>query len=419
MAKRIQSHLSGLRGPLAALSVMVASLLVFGSIVIGCGAPPEPTPESSNPFYIAPGSRDFSGNQALLERIRETPHGYFRFVNMEFSQEVCRRFGESLEDSPALNLHGDAHIEQYAVTDLGRGLTDFDDSSTGPGAVDLLRFGVSLDLTCRANGWEDRAVEIFDEFLRGYREALENPELEAAEPVVAQRMRADFSYDREAYFEWVDSMMEPVADDESAALLDAMVPYVEAMLVEDPAFGNEYFEVVQLGHLKMGIGSALDIKYLVRIRGASDEPLDDVVLEIKQVRDLTGIDCIQVSRGEDPFRILVGQSRIAYEPYRLLGYVRFDDNSFWVHSWVDNYEEVDLDEVFGSPEELSEVAYDIGVQLGRGHPNQIAYPLDIQIRREQLMLLDLHRKELKEVCAEMADEIVDAWTLFTENSSGS
>ena len=398
----------------AGLALGAALTLLIGSWLTGCGGPPEPAavPEPTNPLLINPAARDFSENLPLLERIRSTPHGYFRFVNIEFSQEVCRRFGEALEDSPALNLHGDAHIEQYAVTDLGRGLTDFDDSSTGPAAVDLLRYGVSLVLTSEANGWEEHEVAVFDEFLRGYREALEDPTLEATEPAVALRMRAEFSYDREAYFKWVDTLMEPVPEDEGGALLESMAPYVDAMLAENPDLGGEYFEVNQIGQLRMGIGSALDLKYLVRIRGESEDPLDDVVLEIKQVRDLTGIDCIQVAQGEDPFRILVGQSRIAYEPYRFLGYVRFRDNSFWVHAWVDNYEEVDLDETFESPAELSEVAFDIGVQLGRGHPNQIAYPLDIQIRREQLRLLDLHEQELKETCAELADVAVEAWELF-------
>ena len=37
---------------------------------------------------------------------------------------------------PLFNLHGDAHLEQYAITDLGRGLTDFDDSSRGPAIVE-------------------------------------------------------------------------------------------------------------------------------------------------------------------------------------------------------------------------------------------------------------------------------------------
>ena len=50
----------------------------------------------------------------------------------------------------------------------------------------------------------------------------------------------------------------------------------------------------------MGVGSALDLKFLVRVRGATGDPLDDVVLQVKQVRDLGGIPCIRTDPGADP-----------------------------------------------------------------------------------------------------------------------
>ena len=213
--------------------------------------------------------------------------------------------------------------------------------------------------------------------------------------------------------------MEPVAEDEKHGLMEAMTSYFKAMQVGSPERGPEFFQVQDIGHLKMGIGSALDIKYLVRIRGPSDDPGDDEVLEVKQVRDLTGIDCILVGLGSDPSRILIGQSSIAYEPYTLLGYVRWRDFTFWVHAWEDNYAEVAIDHTFQSPEELGEVAYDIGVQLGRGHPNQIPPPLDLQFRLEQIRLLDLHETELKSECRDFADRVTAAWDRFrTAAASG-
>ena len=126
---------------------------------------------SSNPLYVDPSTQDFSRNPKLLERILSGPHGYFRFINIPFSNEVCRRFKNAIKGTTFLNLHGDAHLEQYAVTDLGRGLTDFDDSSTGPGFIDLMRFGVSLQLACRTQGWGECTAELYGEFLHGYRDA--------------------------------------------------------------------------------------------------------------------------------------------------------------------------------------------------------------------------------------------------------
>ena len=78
-------------------------------------------------------------------------------MNTPFAEAVCMSFHEYLGDIPSVNHHGDAHLENYAITEQGRGLTDFDDTTIGPMILDLVCFGVSIHLACRANGWEDKA----------------------------------------------------------------------------------------------------------------------------------------------------------------------------------------------------------------------------------------------------------------------
>ncbi len=398
--------------------VAVTCLVAFSLLSIAaCDRPgkdqaPPIAVASANPLFVDPASRDFSQNPKLLERVLGTPHDYFRFINVPFSREVCRRFGADVVGTPSFNLHGDAHIEQYATTDLGRGLTDFDDSSTGPAIVDLARFGVSLYLATDQAGVGPESAAIFDRFLSGYRAALDDPAIEVPEPRLAVRKRAKFKYDREAYFRFIDSIMEPVPEDEALGLEESLGPYVEVMLEESPDLPADFFTVEGLGYLRQGIGSALDIKYLARVRGPSPEPLDDVVLEIKQVRDLTDIECISVAAGADPFRVLIGQARIATEPYKYLGYARFRDHTFWVHAWVENYKEIDIEDDLTDPEEVAEVAFDVGVQLGRGHVKAIAQPLDLQLRREQMRLIDRDAEKIKSACRELADLAVEAWEEF-------
>lgn len=391
----------------------VVSGLVVLLFIAGCGREdPVPPPAPTNPMFVDPALRDFSDNPALLERILASPHGYLRFVNIQFSSEVCRRAGHLLDGVPLFNLHGDAHIEQYAVTDLGRGLTDFDDSSTGPAVIDLLRMGVSLRLASEMRGWQAEADAVFDSFIAGYRAALEDPEIRVGIPAVAKRLAADFKYDRDDYFEWVDSIVDPVPQDEAERLREALATYVELILEQQADLDQSFFEIVDLGYLRLGIGSALDRKYLVRVGGASDAPEDDVVLELKQVRDLGDIECISVGRGTEPLRILIGQSRIAYQPYSLLGYVRFDGLTFWVHAWVDNYAEASVVETFESVAELAETAFDIGVQLGRGHPNEVGAELDLQVRRELLRLLARDEEQIKEFSRILAAQVIEAWEAF-------
>jgi hypothetical protein len=374
-------------------------------------------PDAGTPLYVDPTSRDFSDNPKLLKRILASPHGYFRFINVPFSQEVCRRFSAENAGTHAFNLHGDAHLEQYAVTDLGRGLTDFDDSSTGPASIDLARLGVSVHLAARQQGFAEAAPEIFDEFLLGYRTGLKKPATQVDEPALARAKREKFRHDYEGYFSFVESVMEPIPQVEADELKSALADYFKAMTAQYPELGEEFFGIEQMGYLRQGIGSALDMKFLIRTRGASDNPLDDVVLEVKEVRDITAIDCIHVPSGSDPLRVLVGHSRIANEPFRFLGYARFQGRTFWVHAWVENYSELDLEDL-ESAAELREVAFDIGVQLGRGHATDIAGPVEQQLRQEQSLLVERDAEKIKAVCQELASEVVAAWEQFKATADG-
>lgn len=401
----------------------VWACVVGCTVVAGCTSTPVPGPGPTTPhppanvLYVSPDNADFSANPKLLQRILSSPHGYFRFVNRAFATETCRRLAATVGHLPDVNLHGDAHVEQYAVTDLGRGLTDFDDSTSGPAAIDLLRFSVSLRLTCSQRGWEGAAEGLIARFLQGYRDALVNPEVVCAEPSVVSRIRKKFKYDRKAYFEWVDSIVKSVPEQEQAQLREALKPYVEMMFAEDGSLAPGYFTVKSIGGLQMGIGSALDLKYLVRVEGVTAAPDDDVVLEVKEVRNLRGIACISHQDKIDPFRILVGQSRIAYEPYKLLGYLSHRDRVFWIHSWVDNYKEMKIGKSFASVEELTEVVYDVGVQLGRGHPAKIADPLGLQLRMAQIKMLDEHREDILRASSKMAADTLSAWSRFKEEAT--
>lgn len=384
-------------------------------------APETKTSKDSDRLLVPPTSYDFGQNPKLLERIVQSPHGYYRFINVPFSQEVCDQFEEEIRTAPTVNLHGDAHLEQYAITDLGRGLTDFDDSSTGPALIDLLRFGVSLRLTCIAQGWETDADGLYQDFLRGYRTALDNPKHAAPEPKLAKVIREKFKADRSGYFKWIDSIMEPMEGGTREELVQAMKPYVETMLKQEEC-SRDFFNIVNIGYLKMGIGSALDQKFLIRVRGPTDSPNDDVVLEVKEVRDLSGIGCVQGTKNADPFRILVGQSRIAYKPYRFLGYVRLKERTFWIHSWVDNYKELKIRGSFESKEDLAEVVYDVGVQLGQGHVKKIAEPLGHQLRAAQIRMLDRRQKDLSNAVVKLTKDTINAWEHFRsriEKSNGS
>ncbi|MBD3385687.1 DUF2252 domain-containing protein [candidate division KSB1 bacterium] len=383
--------------------------LIFFSLFFYCH---QRSLEKEIPLYVHPDHFDFSQNPQLLQRIVSTPHGYYRFINVQFAGLVCERLKEMKLPAHALNLHGDAHLEQYAVTDIGRGLTDFDDASSGPGLIDWMRFSTSLYLACYQKEWTEHYETLFQTFFRGYRDALNDSAVEVPEPVIVQRLKNCFITDRKVYFQWIDTLIDPLSRGEQDSLLKAFDEYVVTMLNENPSLPDSFFKVVKIGYLRMGIGSALDVKYLLRIRGPGPDPLDDEILEIKQVRDLDPISCINPGSKFDPFRIMIAQARIAYEPFQYLGYFRYCQKTFWVHGWVDNYQQVDIETTFHTVDELAQVVYDIGVQLGMGHTNQIAAPFDEQLRQKLKRVIDQYDRDIFQLSVDLAKLSLDAHSRF-------
>jgi hypothetical protein len=392
--------------------------------LLSCGG--EPVPDGASPLQISAESYDFSAAPDLLERLRTTPHTYFRFINREFTQEVCHRYAELVDRLPRMNLHGDAHLEQYAVTDSGRGLTDFDDSAVGPALVDLVRFGTSVALTADANGWSEQQRRLVAAMFAGVRQGVRSPDARPPAPAVVGRIRMGFDQDRLSLLRSMDSLMTVEGSRDSFRLEAGLDLYRESMFAEHPELPPDFFTMKRGGRLTLGVGSALDDKYLLRIEGMSPSPEDDLVLEAKPVRDLSGITCLE-RRSGDAFQIMTGQARIAYQPYQYMGYVFldprraqerglgpdfWDGSTYWIHAWVDNYVEVDVTRSFATIEELEEVVFDVGVQLGRGHPKDIASPHESQLRRAMVQWLDDHETDIQEAIDEMTALVLSAWDAF-------
>jgi len=402
--------------------VRAAAAVVFG--LVGCGGvsavPPAkptetvPAPSAAARLSCDPVRDGIAEQPELIARMKKSPHSYFRFINVRFADAVCERVAADMADFPIVNLHGDPHIEQYAVTDYGRGLTDFDDSSVGPAALDLVRFGVSVHLALRELGAAPgQGRRLINDMFRGYQAALESPDVVAPEPAFAKRTRKAFHHNAETFLAEVEGLMNGVTPQVAQAFETAAKPYAEVMREQSPELSESFFHVKRVGRLKVGIGSALSAKYLLRVEGPAAIADDDIILEAKEVRDLSGIRCIRSGPRHDAFRIIVGKSRIGTEPHPYLGYLRAMDHTFWIHAWTVNYQELVIPEI-KSASELAEIAFEVGVQLGRGHPKQVASPLDLQLRKELISALGRHREEIHTVCEDLTRETLDAWESFPD-----
>lgn len=375
--------------------VRSAILIVLLSACAGQWRIPEPPPgtETSNPDLAA--------------RIKSSAHGWFRFINRSFAAEVCRRF--RADPGPTVNLHGDAHIEQYAVTEIGRGLTDFDDAARGPPAIDLVRMGTSLLLTCEANRLS--CPPILSAFFDSYRKTLDTQRRPDHEPAWVESTRNGFSGDRRAVLSDLDELMD--APRSAARFNQLFEAYLEQMKEQAPSVSASFLAPKRRGKLSVGVGSALDEKYLVRIEGPGPSEEDDLFLEFKEVRDLTAVACLSPIDLDSPLRVLRGQERLAYTPYNLVGYVVLspdepEPRAFWVHEWSDHYVEAEHGD-FSEASQLEEIGRDIGAQLALGHPRSPDLPVSEETRALLSSWFDRNRDPLLTVAHELAETIKSAW----------
>ena len=277
-----------------------------------------------------------------------------------------------------MNLHGDAHVEQFAVTDASFGLVDFDDAVGGPAVIDLVRFGVSLQIASVERGWTADAA--LDRFFAGYQAALEDPATEGPLPAFVDRARQSFARDPNGFLASCDALMEPPLPGDQAEAEAGLKRYVEVMLEQNPKLTRTFFEMKRYGRLRGGVGSALDERFLVRVEGPTPAQDDDVILEAKELRDLSSVPCVQASLLRGRFRTIVGRARLGGNHDPFLAVVPRgseeapDDPPFWVESWQPDYRELDAAHDLTSADELAKVAYQVGLQLGRGHIRQFATP---------------------------------------------
>ena len=362
----------------------------------------------------------------LLERVRARPYNYFRFVNHEWTSRVCEIFARDLTDQPLVQLHGDAHLEQYAFTSTAWGLDDFDDSTRGPALVDIIRFLGSIDLAARQRGWAGDREALFDRFFAGYRRGLSNPLDRPAQPDIVGRLLAESSpRTYAAFLESVDARMEPMPEAASKVVVAAMAMFGRIVQEERPELPDEYFRVSRAGWLGIGIGSALLKKVLIRVEGPSAQPDDDVVLEAKAIRALSGVKCLEASESRPTFRVITGSHQIGRLKHDILAagpetaipemtIQGVELRNWWVHSWESSYREISLDDLL-SVDDLSAIVFDSGFQLGAGTIHGSGGAAGSAVRDRSLASLTRLEPRLRKEVGHLVQELLNGWNEFKAN----
>jgi Uncharacterized protein conserved in bacteria (DUF2252) len=396
-----------------ALRLALGQRLTIGVILIGASSASAQLRPDPDAIAIAP--------QELIDRLRTDPIAYFRFVNRPWIARVCDAFADQMPDLPMVRLHGDAHVEQFALTNDAWGLDDFDDSARGPAVVDVVRFLGSIDLIARQRGWIRNRQTLFDRFLAGYRKGLAEPDYRTPQPDIVRRLRAEGEpRSRGAFLAWGESLMGPMGDESMRGVIAAMhalAPFVHA---ERPDLPEGYLTVVRAGWLRMGVGSGVTPKILMRIQGPSAEPDDDELVEAKKLRDLDGLRCLEAPSPTEPtLRVILGARHLGRLRPNILAagpelvipelVVRGRQlHDWWIRSWDPSYRELSVRDL-RSVGDLTAIAYDSGVQLGAGALSGAEGSQGASARKRELVRLARLDARIQNETSRLVDQLLRGW----------
>jgi hypothetical protein len=347
----------------------------------------------------------------LRDRLRTDSFTYFRFINRPWTARVCEAFAD-VTDVPIVRLHGDAHLEQFAITKDAWGLSDFDDTTRGRAFVDIVRFLGSIDLATRERGWTADREMLWDRFLAGYRLGLSNPNSRPRQPDVVRQLRRQAPMTRAAYLTWGESLMQPMDETTSKSVAQGMGDLETLVRRERPQLSSEYFAVVRAGWLRIGVGSAATRKILIRVQGRSAARGDDVLLEVKEVVNLGGLGCLEEPATPPAVRVINGARQIgrfkhdilAVGPTRLIPEAvgRSDQwLDWWVASWEPSYREIRISDL-RSVRDLADVSFDAGLQLGANKT--------LAVRERALASVMKYEPRLRKETATIVEELLAGWT---------
>jgi hypothetical protein len=383
----------------------VARRRVFAAICIALTLPPTALAQ------LRPNQEALNGAPAeLIDRLRADSFTYFRFINRAWTARVC----ELLADVPnpaMVRLHGDAHVEQFALTKDAWGLDDFDDSARGPWFVDIVRFLGSLDLAARQRGWIRDRDALWTRFFEGYRQGLSNPDYRPPQPDIVRELRTQSPVTRAAYLAWGEQQMQPMEQGVANSVVRGMEAFERLMRAERQDLAPGYFGVIRAGWLRIGVGSAARRKILVRVQGPTPAPDDDELIEAKEVVNLDGVQCLEDSITPQAIRIIDGTRQLGRLKHEILAIgptlliPAAADRAehwldWWVSSWEPSYREVRVVDL-RSVDDLADIGFDAGVQLGAGKV--------VSIREQALSSVINLESRLRTVTDKMVGELFAGW----------
>jgi hypothetical protein len=387
---------------------------------------PAPQPASTTVARDAPPSDDIfslrldkatlrasGASEALIDRIGASAFRYFRALSEPFKHRTCEAFRDLRWRLPSGPVHGDAHLEQFAVTDKDYGLADFDNAGFGPAIVDLVRYAASLHLACRNVKGGCDAEQAVSAYFNAYRAALDHP-VARKPPEIVARLRSRLGPEPEAWLQWADDLMQPLDPADEERVRSGWFRFVALMRETNPERLESFYRIRQLGSLEIGVGSAQEWKMLIRIAGDTDDPRDDVILEARNHSLPEYRGCVWRPTGGS-LNVFLLTSMLDHPLPEVFGVLPnpggIELPEIWIQSWDRGYRELSLSDVRDQTD-LNALAADAGTQLAGHFWSTFPEPLRGHQRFTQLRAFEMTEQRARELARSLSREVVAEWSRF-------
>jgi hypothetical protein len=351
---------------------------------------------------------------SLVDKVSASAYGYFRMLARQFAARTCYEFRALRWRLPSVAVHGDAHIEQFVVTDAAYGLGDFDRAGYGSAVVDLVRYAASIHLTCREAIWPCDPNQAVSAYFDAYHAALDH-RVTRTQPAVVDRIRIGASQDRREWLRWAEGLMQPLSPLAEHALRDKWPDFIALMRATSPQRPDAFYSISRAGAIEVGIGSALEPKTLIRIDGPSEDSADDMILEARVSVTSAEQDCVSRPVNGGSLHVIMFSALLGQRLPDVFGFLPREDAAdapeLWVQSWDSGHRELAIGDV-RSQTDLNELARDAGGQLAGHFWTAFPEPLLGHQRFAQLRAFEMTQQRARELARELADETVAEWNRF-------
>jgi len=310
---------------------------------------------------------------------------------------------------PYVFLHGNPHIDNFAKTNQGEAMIDFDRSRVGPYAWDLVRFACSLSLRRSEEHDIFLAKTVIDHLKGGYIAGFENPYQTLVLPeVLPEIIPKESEVSTNAYLaanlKWAQKMRENPIFTSHPSVQSLVALYFKARREGEEA---KRYEIEEAG---TAVGSFGKPRILVVLSDTDHPEKDLIFLEIKEVYQDPDTEFFFNPFIHHGLRMIEASFLYAPDFEKGLGYLSWRNKQYWARQ-IPPFKTKFRGNLTDKQQEG--LAYLVGVQIGRAHRKSLR-----ECAPDKLLVhFTKTFPNLLDIGALMNEEIKDQWNCENPNVS--